>query len=114
MIDTIRDSGKGEDDEIPSLKELYKEEVPVERIIDVLRGRYGDEMLKNKKKGHIRRDLGIYLTKSLSWKKNIEIGRIFWIKGDAVSLSLKQAEEAIEGSIEVNREFEEIKKECLN
>lgn len=73
-----------------------------------------DGTLKNKKKGHIRRALGIYLIKSLSWKKNVEVDRIFGIKGATVSLSLKQAEEAIEGSIEVNREFEEIKKECLN
>lgn len=105
---------KSEDDELPSLKELYKIELPVERIVEVLRGRYGNGVLKNKKKCHIRRDLGIYLIKSLGGKKNVEIGKIFGIKGAAVSHSLKRAEEAIEGSIEVKREFEGIKNECLN
>ncbi|MEE9591942.1 MAG: hypothetical protein V3W26_05455 [Thermodesulfobacteriota bacterium] len=98
MLGTTRDSGdsgKGEDDEIPSLKELYKEEVPVERIIEVLRGRYGDGVLKNKKKGHIRRDLGIYLTKSFSGKKDFEIHWDIWEKDVAMSLSLKCVEEAV-------------------
>ncbi len=105
---------KGEDDELPSLKELHKVEIPIERIVGVLRKMFGDGVLKNKKKCHIRRDLSIYLTKRLSGKKNIEIGRIFGIKGAAVSLSLKRAEEAIEGSIEVKREFEELKERCLS
>lgn len=41
MLGTTGGSGGSEDDEIPSLKELYKEEVPVGRIIEVLRGRHG-------------------------------------------------------------------------
>jgi REP element-mobilizing transposase RayT len=106
--------GKVEDDELPSLKELYKIEVPIERIVEILMGRYGEEALKNKRKGNIKRDLGIYLIKKLSSKRNAEIGSIFDIKGAAVSLSLKRAEDAIEDSNEIKHEFEELKNRCLN
>ena len=43
-----------------------------------------------------------------------EIGSIFDIKGAAVSLSLKRAEDAIEDSNEIKHEFEELKNRCLN
>jgi len=48
----------------------------------------------------------------LNSKRNAEIGSIFDI--NAVSLSLKRAEDAIEDSNEIKHEFEELKDRCLN
>jgi REP element-mobilizing transposase RayT len=106
---------KGKDDELPFLKVLFKKEAPVERIVGVLTERYGNGILcNNKKKGNIKRDMGIYLIKNLSGKKNVEIGRVFGIKGAAVSLSLKRAEDKVENSIEIRRELENLKERCLS
>jgi hypothetical protein len=52
--------------------------------------------------------------KNLSGKKNVEIDKIFGIKGVAMSLSLKRAEDKVDSSIEIRSELEDLKEICLS
>lgn len=101
-------------DDIPSLKRLTVADISVEKIIKVITEKYGEDALKSKKKLNIGRDVGIYLCRNLTGVKNIEIGRIFGIKGAAVSIVLKRIEKEIDGSRKLRREFEELKSKCRN
>lgn len=64
-------------------------------IITVWCSFYGKTLKDLLKKGKNRseRQVAIYLSKVLSGKKNIEVGRYFGIKGSAVSETLKAVEQ---------------------
>jgi REP element-mobilizing transposase RayT len=89
LIDRIK-----ADDELPQVKRL-KETLSIEKIITVCCSFY-DKTLKDllkKGKNRSERQAAIYLSKVLSGKKNIEVGRYFGIKGSAVSETLKTVEQ---------------------
>lgn len=82
------------DDELPQVKRL-KETLSIEKIITVCCSFYNKTLKDLLKKGKNRneRQAAIYLSKVLSGKKNIEVGRYFGIKGSAVSETLKTVEQ---------------------
>ncbi len=103
---------KNMDVEIPSLKELISADVSIEDVIKVIIEKYGKDALRSKKKNNIGRDVGIYLCRHLTGVKNIEIGRLFGIKGAAVSIVLNKIEKEINASTKLRREIEELKSKC--
>lgn len=58
--------------------------------------------------------MGIYLCRNLTGVKNIEIGRVFKIKGGAVSIILKKIGKEIDVSRHLRAEIEGLKSKCLN
>ena len=85
LIDRIK-----ADDELPQVKRS-KETLSIEKIITVCCSFY-DKTLKDllkKGKNRSERQAAIYLSKVLSGKKNIEVGRYFGIKGSAVFANIK-------------------------
>jgi len=107
-------AGKDTDDEIPALKKLIRADVSAEKVLKVITDKYGEDILRNKKKENIGRDIGIYLCRTLTGLKNIEIGRIFNIKGAAISIILKKIEKEIDVSNHLKADIEELKSKCLN
>lgn len=105
---------KDKDEETFSLKRLIRADISVEKILKVITDKYGKDALRSKKKENIGRDVGIYLCRNLTGLKNLEIGRVFNIKGAAVSIILKKVEKKIDDSIDLKAEIEGLKSKCLN
>jgi hypothetical protein len=105
---------KDRDDEIPSLKRLDELDVSAEKIMEVLKERYGEGIYKTKRKYNIGRYIGIYLCKHLTGGRNVEIGKMFGIKGTAVSIALNKIENEMKGSSKLREEIEKLKSKCIN
>jgi len=84
---------KRADEELPQIKRL-RENVAIDKIIStccMFFGRTWEELLK-RGKGKSERQIVIYLSKILSGRKNVEVGKYFGIKGSAVSEVMKAVE----------------------
>ncbi|MFH1096680.1 MAG: transposase [Candidatus Desantisbacteria bacterium] len=103
------------DDELPQIKRLV-EKMPIERVIEGCSKYYGKdrEWLLKKGKGKDERRVAIYLSKVLSGKKNIEIGKYFDIKGPAVSGIMSAIEERLKQEQRLKVEMEHLKRMIIN
>lgn len=80
--------------EIPEIKKIEARH-KIEDIIKAVTEYYGtreDELLKRKKSTERQRKIAIYLCKTLSGNKNIEVGRVFGITLQAVTNVLRDIE----------------------
>ena len=101
------------DEEIPHIKKL-RATVSIDQVITSCSSYYGKgpEELLQRRNGE--RSAAIYLSKQLSGKKNIEIGKYFGIKGPAVSNVIKAMEARMETDTRVKREIENLKMRVIN
>ncbi len=101
--------GKEDDEEIPSLRKLQVV-LTVQEVVDTLTQIYGEDILgKQGSKGE-KRKIAIYLSKVMSGDRNKEVGKYFGIKSPAVSKTVKEMEERIEGSLRLQRDINELKR----
>lgn len=98
--------------EIPEIKKI-KTKHEVEEIARKTAKYYGireDEILKRKKATERQRKIAIYLCKTLSGKKNVEVGRIFGITIQAVTNAVRDIERMEEEDKKINKEIALIKR----
>jgi putative transposase len=102
------------DEEIPQLKRFSKK-IPVDKVIKVCCDYYGKkkEEFITRGKGKKERKTVIYLSKTMSNAKNIEIGRYFGIRGSTVSEALKEVETRIKQDKKYQKEIEILKAQCI-
>lgn len=101
--------GKEDDEEIPSLRKLQVV-ITVQEVVDTLTQIYGEDILgKQGSKGE-KRKIAIYLSKVMSGDRNKEVGKYFGIKSPAVSKTVKEIEERLEGSLRLQRDINELKR----
>jgi putative transposase len=102
------------DEEIPQLKRFSKK-IPVDKVIKVCCDYYGKkkEAFITRGKGKKERKTVIYLSKTMSNAKNIEIGRYFGIRGSTVSEALKEVETRIKQDKKYQKEIEILKAQCI-
>lgn len=101
--------------EIPEIKRIEAKH-KIEDIIKTVAEHYGikeEALLKRKKATEKRRRIAIYLCKTLSGKKNIEVGRIFGITIQAVTNAVRDIEKRREHDRKLNKEIILIKKEII-
>ena len=99
--------------EIPEIKKI-KTKHEVEEIVKKAAKYYGiseGEILKRKKATERQRKIAIYLSKTLSGKKNVEVGRIFGITLQAVTNAVRDIERLKEENKKINKEIEAIRRE---
>lgn len=103
------------DEELPQIKRL-REQVPIDRIIKVCCSFYDKKEidLLKRGKGKRERQIAIYLSKILSGKKNVEVGKFFGIKGPAVSGAIKAIEERLDKEKKLKKEIEGLKENLIS
>lgn len=103
------------DEEILQVKRL-RGEVQIDKVIKACSSFYGkrqDELLK-RGKGKPERQIGIYLSKVLSGKKNVEVGKFFGIKGPAISGIVRTIEGKLENEKKLGQEIARLKEKIIN
>ena len=102
--------------EIPEIKKIETRH-KVEDLIKAVAKYYGigeEELLKRRKATERQRKIAVYLCKTLSGKKNIEVGRIFGITLQAVTNALRGVEKMMEEDRELRKDIALIKKSMEN
>jgi REP element-mobilizing transposase RayT len=103
------------DEEIPQIKRL-RGEAQMDKVIKTCSSFYGkqqDDLLKRGKEKP-ERQIGIYLSKILSGKKNVEIGKFFGIKGPAVSGVMRTIEGRLENDKKLRQEIAHLIEKTIN
>jgi REP element-mobilizing transposase RayT len=98
--------------EIPEVKEMETKYL-IKDVIKAVSKYYGvreEELLKRKKATERQRKIAIYLCKTLSGKKNIEVGRTFGITLQAVTNAVRDIERMGEEDKKIKKEIEAIRK----
>jgi chromosomal replication initiation ATPase DnaA len=102
-------------EELPQIKRL-RERVPIDRIIKTCSSFYDKKEADLLKRGKDNRErqIAIYLSKILSGKKNIEVGRFFGVKGPAVSGAIKAIEGRLDKEKKLKKAIEGLKERLIN
>jgi len=98
--------------EIPEIKEMESKYL-IKDVIRAVSKYYGireEELLERKKSTERQRKIAIYLCKTLSGKKNIEVGRTFGITIQAVTNALRGIERMGEEDEKIKKEIEALRK----
>lgn len=98
--------------EIPELKKIQPKR-DVRETIKAVAEYYGvrvDELLKRKKATKRQRKISIYVSKVLSGKKNVEIGKVFGIKTQAVTNAVRDLEKQMVENRKLSKEIACIRK----
>lgn len=103
------------DQELPQIKKL-REKVSIDKVIKICCNYYSkeEEELLRRGKGKLERQIAIYLSKILSGKRNVEVGRYFKIKGPAVSGVIKVIENRLDKERKLKKEIEHLKEKMIN
>lgn len=98
--------------EIPEIKKI-ETKYGLEDIVRIVAEYYGieeDELLNRKKATQKQRNIAVHLCKILSGRKNAEIGKIFGIKIQGVTNTIRRIEKVMEEDGRLRREIAMIKK----